>query len=388
MSDTPSDSSAGIPLSLYIHFPWCVRKCPYCDFNSHEVREPIPARRYVDTLLADLDRELERGLKPELHHETGRELVSVFMGGGTPSLIPAEEIERLLTGIRQRMTLRESEITLEANPGTFDQAQFSGYREAGVNRISLGAQSFSAEALSALGRIHEPDDIHRAFEGARLAGFERINLDLMHGLPDQGPDAAMSDLDTAIALGPEHLSWYQLTIEPNTKFYRRPPVLPMEDVLANISVEGHRRLEDAGFKQYEVSAFARPHEQARHNLNYWQFGDYLGIGAGAHGKLTRDGAIVRTAKTRLPTDYLRDPSANDHTVAREDIILEFLMNALRLNEGFSLSLFEQRCRMRRSHLMPFIEKASGKGLIKATGSRVVPTEQGRRFLNELLLLVD
>ena len=384
MNATPADSLAGMPLSLYIHFPWCVRKCPYCDFNSHELREPIPAGRYVDTLLADLDLELEC----RLQQETGRELASVFMGGGTPSLIPAEEIDRLLTGIKQRMTLRESEITLEANPGTFDQAQFRGYREAGVNRISLGAQSFSQQALSALGRIHGPDDIALAFEGARLAGFKRINLDLMHGLPGQGLDDAMRDLDMAINLGPEHISWYQLTIEPNTVFHKRPPVLPGDDILADISVAGQRRLEDAGFRQYEVSAFARPHEQSRHNLNYWQFGDYLGTGAGAHGKLTLDGTLVRTAKTRLPTDYMRDPSARAHTVAQKDIILEFLMNALRLNDGFNLSLFEQRCLMAPGRLMPFMERASGRGLIQMTDNRVLPTKLGRRFLNELLLLVD
>jgi len=375
-----NDTTPDIPLSLYIHFPWCVRKCPYCDFNSHEPRGEIPFAEYVDTLTRDLDQELTT-------EQRGR-FVSIFMGGGTPSLFPDVEIARLIESISDRVDISASEITLEANPGTFDQSHFDGYRQAGVNRISIGAQSFDPAALDKLGRIHAPAEIERAFEGARAAGFERINLDLMHGLPGQSLEEAMHDLDRAIRLGPEHLSWYQLTIEPNTVFYKRPPELPVEDTLAEITSAGQQQLEAAGFKQYETSAYCRKGEQALHNLNYWQFGDYLGIGAGAHGKVTRGRKIIRSAKTRMPADYLREPATNESVVAQEELALEFLMNALRLTDGFDLSLFETRTGLDRQSLERFREKALERGLIEVTTNHIMPTERGRMFLNELLLLAD
>ena len=375
-----NDITSDIPLSLYIHFPWCVRKCPYCDFNSHESKGDIPFVDYVDTLIRDLDHELAT--------EQRNSLVSIFMGGGTPSLFPDSEIDRLLNAISDRIDLSGSEITLEANPGTFDQSHFDGYRRAGVNRISIGAQSFSPIALEKLGRKHAPEEIERAFEGARNAGFTRINLDLMHGLPGQNLEDAMHDLERAIRLEPEHLSWYQLTIEPNTVFYKRPPELPVEDTLAEITIAGQERLKTEGYMQYETSAYCRDSEQALHNLNYWQFGDYLGIGAGAHGKVTRDGKVIRSSKTRMPADYLREPAANRNIVAQNELVLEFLMNALRLTDGFDLDLFESRTGLERHALDNFQEKALHKGLITPTTESVIPTERGRIFLNELLLLAD
>lgn len=375
-----NDTTPDIPLSLYIHFPWCVRKCPYCDFNSHESKGDIPFAEYIDTLIRDLDKELST--------ERRGGLVSIFMGGGTPSLFPDAEINRLLRLISDRIDISESEITLEANPGTFDQSHFDGYRQAGVNRISIGAQSFSPAALDKLGRIHAAEETERAFEGARAAGFERINLDLMHGLPGQNLEEAMQDLDRAIRLGPEHVSWYQLTIEPNTVFYKRPPELPVEDILAEITTAGQRQLEAGGFTQYETSAYCRSGEQALHNLNYWQFGDYLGIGAGAHGKVTRGRNIIRSSKTRIPADYLREPTANESVVAQEELALEFLMNALRLTDGFDFALFERRTGLARQSLESFQEKALSRSLIELTADSIVPTERGRMFLNELLLLAD
>jgi putative oxygen-independent coproporphyrinogen III oxidase len=373
-----------IPLSLYIHFPWCVRKCPYCDFNSHEAND-FPESDYINTLLLDLEQELEQ--------EPRRTIKSIFMGGGTPSLFSDDAIEKLLNGIRRWFDLSTIEITMEANPGTFDQKHFDGYRAAGVNRISLGAQSFSPASLERLGRIHHSEDIGHAFNGARQAGFERINIDLMHGLPNQTPQDACSDLQQAISLAPEHISWYQLTIEPNTVFYSRPPTLPVEDDLTAIFDAGVAHLQGAGYLQYETSAYALPGEQAHHNLNYWQFGDYLGIGAGAHGKQTHDtlksdGLISRSLKTRMPTDYLANPTAKRQEVQAKEIQLEFLMNALRLNDGFEISLFEARTGLSRYALDDFISAALGKGLIETTDNHIKPSALGRRFLNDLLLLVD
>ncbi len=384
MTATNSD----IPLSLYIHFPWCARKCPYCDFNSHESQNPIPFPQYVNTLVTDLDRDLAKA--PTI--SKGHQLVSIFMGGGTPSLCPDTEINRLLEAVRQRLDTTDSEVTLEANPGTFDQAQFSGYYQAGVNRISIGAQSFSSEALKRLGRIHDAEEISRAFEGARAAGFERINLDLMHGLPGQSLEHAMLDLDKAIALAPEHISWYQLTIEPNTVFHKRPPTLPLDDTLADIASEGLEKLDKAGYSQYETSAYARENERARHNVNYWEFGDYLGIGAGAHGKVTRETGIVRSSKTRVPADYLQAPRVIERTVGPEELTLEFLMNALRLTAGFEVVLFEQRTGLEAGLLEKFLERATDRDMLTVSmedsGTYIQPTEHGRAFLNELLLLVD
>lgn len=380
-----NDTAPDIPISLYVHFPWCAKKCPYCDFNSHESNAPVPFKQYIDALIKDLDQELTS--------EPRRRLVSIFMGGGTPSLFPDREIARLVSAIRERLDISDSEITIEANPGTFDQAQFDGYREAGINRISIGAQSFSADALQKLGRIHNPDEIITAYEGARKAGFDRINIDLMHGLPGQTLDLALSDLKNAVSLKPEHLSWYQLTIEPNTVFYKRPPRLPLEETLDDILFEGLQALQRAKYLQYETSAFAKPGEEALHNLNYWQFGDYLGIGAGAHGKVTRQGRIVRTSKTRVPSDYLDraetgDQSSNESTVEQKDLVLEFLMNSLRLTHGFNLNLFESRTGLERAVLEPFIKRATDQGLLICSKDEVVTTPKGRIFLNELLLLID
>ncbi len=369
-----------IPLSLYVHFPWCVRKCPYCDFNSHEASGEIPANEYVEVLIRDLDQ--------ELINEPRRQLRSIFMGGGTPSLIPPEAIAKLLSAIRQRFDLEDIEITLEANPGTFDQNNFDGYHAAGVNRISLGAQSFSEPALQALGRIHQPDDITRAFEGGRKAGIERINVDLMHGLPGQDCAAAEADLHAAIALSPEHISWYQLTIEPNTVFHKRPPRLPEDKVLEDIYFRGQEILGEAGFYQYETSAYATAQEQSQHNLNYWEFGDYLGIGAGAHGKLTRGEQIIRTTKSRKPADYLNNARAKQAMVPSDEKVTEFLMNALRLTTGFPVSLFEARTGLSRDALLPFIERASNADLLVSDQQWLCPTELGQRFLTDLLLLID
>ena len=388
MKDAGTDDDARrspIPLSLYIHIPWCVRKCPYCDFNSHEAGASIPEEAYVDRLLEDLARDVD-------HYEESREIHSIFIGGGTPSLFSGEAITRLLTGVRSALRLAAgAEVTLEANPGTIDTAarRFHAFRAAGVNRISLGAQSFDDMSLSALGRIHCASDIDHAFEAASSAGFSRINIDLMHGLPGQSSEHAARDLQRALGLGADHISWYQLTLEPNTVFYRRPPSLPDEDIMAEIQDHGSGILAGAGLKRYEVSAFCRPGEEARHNLNYWAFGDYLGIGAGAHGKITRaDGTIERTRKTRLPRDYLAEPRVRRDPVPQSALVIEFLLNALRLTGGFDLALFEQRTGLPRQALHRFIERSTSRALLEVSGERLKPTPTGMNFLNELLLLAD
>jgi len=289
------------PLALYLHVPWCVRKCPYCDFNSHEAAAGLPEAEYVTALLADLDHDL--ATLPDLVQ--GRAVSSVFIGGGTPSLFSAAAYERLFDGLRARLPFAaDVEITLEANPGTVEQEKFRGYRALGINRLSIGVQSFAPDKLVALGRIHGRDEALHAAQAARAAGFDNFNLDLMHGLPGQTLEEALADIDQAIALGPTHLSWYQLTIEPNTVFYRDPPVLPEDDTLWAIQEAGQARLAAAGLQQYEVSAYAQAGRECRHNRNYWEFGDYLALGAGAHGKLTREGGVWRYQKTRLPRDYL------------------------------------------------------------------------------------
>lgn len=368
-----------LPLSLYIHFPWCVRKCPYCDFNSHESKE-IPEVQYTDALIRDFERSTAT--------ESRNALVSIFMGGGTPSLFKPQSIARLLSAIGNRFDLQTCEITMEANPGTFDQSHFDGYAAAGVNRLSIGAQSFSATSLQALGRIHQPDDILAAFTGARAAGIQRINLDLMHGLPGQTTEMAMNDLKQATALSPEHISWYQLTIEPNTVFFSRPPILPRENTLEEISEAGYEHLKQAGFEQYEVSAFSRPGEASVHNVNYWTFGDYIGIGAGAHGKISKDGNIQRTSKSRVPNDYLSNPDSRIRTVHRDELLLEYLMNALRLNKGFGFNDFEARTGLPSAALDTFIERGKARGLLTVKDQCACPTIKGQRFLDELLLLAD
>lgn len=371
------------PLALYIHIPWCVRKCPYCDFNSHAAGPDLPEDAYVSALLDDFDRERPAAL--------GRPLTSIFFGGGTPSLFSAAALGRLLDGICQRIDLApEAEITLEANPGTFEQDKFIAYRRIGINRLSIGVQSFQADKLEALGRIHSGDEALRAAEMARRAGFDNFNLDLMHGLPGQSQDEALDDLRQAIALAPTHLSWYQLTLEPNTVFWNQPPVLPEDDILWDIQEAGQALLASEGFAQYEVSAYARPGRAARHNLNYWTFGDFIGIGAGAHGKLTgADGAIRRTWKTRLPKDYLnlaKPYTAGEKILTPDELPFEFLINALRLTEGVPAGLFTERTGLPLSALDAGRRAAEQKGLLRVEPARLAATERGQLFLNDLLQL--
>ncbi len=369
------------PLSLYIHIPWCVRKCPYCDFNSHTASAVLPEQEYVDALLADLDQDLP--------HVYGRELSTIFFGGGTPSLFSADALGRLLKGVEQRIRFAaDIEITLEANPGTFEQAKFSAYRGLGINRLSIGIQSFQEAKLKALGRIHNGDEAVRAADMARQAGFDNFNLDLMHGLPDQSQDDALGDLRQAIALAPTHLSWYQLTLEPNTVFWNQPPTLPEDDILWDIQEAGQTLLRENGYAQYEVSAYAQPGRAARHNLNYWSFGDFIGIGAGAHGKLSHpDGRIVRTWKTRLPKDYLNPAKAfqaGEKLLALDEMPFEFLMNALRLTNGVDAALFQQRTGLSVDSLASARQQAEQRGLLQADPTRLVATAHGQLFLNDLL----
>ncbi|MFD3301180.1 radical SAM family heme chaperone HemW [Aquipseudomonas alcaligenes] len=369
------------PLALYIHIPWCVRKCPYCDFNSHAAGPSLPEEEYVDALLADLDQ--------DLGHVHGRDLTSIFFGGGTPSLFSAKALGRLLQGVQQRVPFASDiEITLEANPGTFEQAKFRDYRSLGINRLSIGVQSFQEAKLRALGRIHNGDEAIRAADMARAAGFDNFNLDLMHGLPEQSIEDALYDLRTAIAQGPTHLSWYQLTMEPNTVFWSQPPQLPEDDLLWDIQEAGQALLAAEGYAQYEVSAYARTGRQARHNLNYWSFGDFLGIGAGAHAKLSApDGRIVRTWKTRLPKDYL-DPAkafqAGERVLNAEELPFEFLMNVLRLTEGAPAALFEQRTGLPLASLEQARREAEARQLLQSDPQRLVATPEGQLFLNDLL----
>ncbi|PPV34771.1 radical SAM family heme chaperone HemW [Ectopseudomonas oleovorans] len=381
MSDSAGGSFLLPPLALYIHIPWCVRKCPYCDFNSHAAGPTLPEEEYVDALLADLDADLQ--------HVHGRPLTSIFFGGGTPSLFSDRALGRLLEGVERRIAFApDIEITLEANPGTFEQAKFKGYRSLGINRLSIGVQSFQEAKLKALGRIHNGDEAIRAADMARAAGFDNFNLDLMHGLPEQSIEDALFDLRTAISQGPTHLSWYQLTMEPNTVFWSQPPELPEDDLLWDIQEAGQALLAAEGYAQYEVSAYARPGKQARHNLNYWTFGDFLGIGAGAHAKLsTPAGRIQRTWKTRLPKDYL-DPAkafqAGERLLAADELPFEFLMNVLRLSEGAPAELFSQRTGLPLQQLEQARREAERQGLLQADETRLVATAKGQLFLNDLL----
>ncbi|MFZ3204394.1 MAG: radical SAM family heme chaperone HemW [Pseudomonas sp.] len=369
------------PLSLYIHIPWCVKKCPYCDFNSHAAGPTLPEQEYVDALLADLDQDL-----PQVH---GRPLRSIFFGGGTPSLFSAAALGRLLAGVERRVPFAaDIEITLEANPGTFEQAKFRDYRALGINRLSIGVQSFQAAKLKALGRIHDGDEAIRAADMARAAGFDNFNLDLMHGLPEQSIEDALGDLRIAIAQAPTHLSWYQLTLEPNTVFWSQPPTLPEDDILWDIQEAGQALLAEHGYAQYEVSAYAQPGKAARHNLNYWSFGDFLGIGAGAHAKLSSpQGVIRRSWKTRLPKDYL-DPgkafSAGERLLGPDELPFEFLMNVLRLTDGVASTLFTQRTGLPLTVLAAAREEAEQRGLLQRDPARLVATREGQLFLNDLL----
>lgn len=375
-----------IPLSLYIHIPWCIRKCPYCDFNSHQapniekstnpdknLNQSVPEKEYISALLADLE--------SELPHIWGRSIESIFIGGGTPSLFSAEAIDSLLRGLRERLPLRPSmEITLEANPGTFEQQRFSEYRKAGINRLSIGIQSYNRQHLKALGRIHDDQEAIKAAEIAKRAGFNNFNLDLMHGLPEQTPQQALADLQKALDCKPTHISWYQLTIEKNTLFHHSPPILPNDEILWDIQEKGQELLSSAGYQQYEVSAYAqnntKENQQCRHNINYWEFGDYVGIGAGAHGKVTQpDGSITRHQKYRQPTEYMQKAMqgtvrSSTSTLEEKDKVFEFMLNALRLKQGFSAELFEQRTHLAFNTIEPIVNLAINKKLMQSIQPRV------------------
>ena len=374
------------PLSLYVHIPWCVRKCPYCDFNSHEALDDIPEDRYIKALLADLEQDL-----PAVW---GRTVESLFIGGGTPSLFSARGIEQLLSEIRARIPLKPgAEITLEANPGTVDQARFSGFREAGINRLSMGVQSFQDDQLTAIGRIHDGSEALAATESARRAGFENINLDLMFGLPAQTTSQALLDLRTAMDLHPTHLSWYELTIEPNTWFYRHPPVRPDDEALWKMQTAGHSLLSDAGYHRYEVSAYAQEGRQCRHNLNYWQFGDYLGIGAGAHAKISNAATqtITRTSKVKQPRTYLdaahsKARIGTSTELSADDVMLEFAMNSLRLDSGFTESAFTAATSLPFALIERQVQRAIENELLAEDKDVIKATVKGQRYLNELLQL--
>jgi len=372
-----------IPLSLYIHIPWCIQKCPYCDFNSHEARNGIPEMEYVKALLTDLE--------SELPHIWGRPLESIFIGGGTPSVFSAEAIDKLMAGLRERLPIRpKMEITLEANPGTFEQERFSAYRETGINRLSIGVQSFSESKLKALGRIHDSKEALNAAAIAKKAGFDNFNLDLMFGLPQQNIDEALDDLRQAIECQPKHLSWYQLTIEENTLFHYSPPVLPNSDLLWDMQEAGQKKLLDAGYHQYEVSAYSQENHPCRHNINYWQFGDYVGIGAGAHGKISMpDGSITRHQKYRNPTQYMKqallgEARSSTNTIKEKERVFEFMMNALRLKEGVTKELFEARTHLTFSDLDPKINEAVDRGLLELKGDNFKASTKGWAFLNDLM----
>ena len=373
------------PLSLYIHIPWCVRKCPYCDFNSHELKADLPEQQYLQALLADL--------KADLSVENPlREIHSIFIGGGTPSLLSGQFYIDLFKQLHQQLNLSDGlEVTIEANPGAVDSEHFDDFLEAGINRLSFGIQSFSDHSLKQLGRVHDSAQACKAYRAARSAGFNNINLDIMHGLPEQSLAQGLDDLHQAIALSPEHLSWYQLTIEKNTVFYTNPPQLPVENILDNLFVEGLALLERSQFYQYEVSAFARDGRHSRHNKNYWQFGDYLGIGAGAHGKITlANQQIIRRWKTRAPEDYLakQDKVAGSQPIGRSELALEFMMNHLRLHEGFTKELFSHRTGLLFSDIESKLIDLQKQELLEKAGPLYRPTAKGRLFLNNMIAHFD
>ncbi len=424
MTEAPSSSSASPPpvetsLALYVHMPWCVRKCPYCDFNSHQLKSAAPDASYIDLLIRDFDAELPRS--------RDRRIDTVFFGGGTPSLFQPEDFSRLLGALRQRIAFGDGvEITLEANPGTIERGRFAGYREAGINRVSLGAQSFAPRALEVLGRIHSAEDTHRAVEELRAAKLDNFNLDLMYALPAQTPEEALRDIEIACGLGPSHISYYQLTLEPGTVFHARPPQLPDEDAAWQIQTAGQKLLAEAGYVQYEVSAYARQGARCRHNLNYWQFGDYLGIGAGAHGKISfaLPQRILRTVKPKQPRDYqaqvlrasssaaavergaeaaaeaagaaaqagvtagdggaaLRATIGESSYIAPKDVPFEFMLNALRLNEGFTLHDYRRQTGLGIESVLAELAEGERRGLLAQEADAWRPTELGRRFLNDL-----
>ena len=374
------------PLSLYIHVPWCVRKCPYCDFNSHKSPETLPENDYIDALIRDLEQEV-----PSIW---GRTIQTIFIGGGTPSLFSAEAYDRLFSSLRALLPIsHNAEITLEANPGTFEQQRFADYLSLGINRLSIGIQSFNNESLQALGRIHDSQQAIKAVETAHKVGFENFNLDLMFGLPHQTEKAARNDIETAIALEPTHLSYYQLTIEPNTLFHQQPPTLPDDDPIIDWQIDSQHRLAKAGFEQYEVSAYAKDKKQCQHNVNYWRFGDYLGIGAGAHGKISdaAQQSITRRSKQKQPQAYI-DSAGTEKSVLTNEIIttkdigFEFMLNALRLTEGFPTPLFYQHAGLPISHIDKALQQAEQLELITWDIHRICPTEKGQRYLNSLIEL--
>ena len=378
------ESPALPPLSLYVHFPWCESKCPYCDFNSHALREALPEEDYCHVLLHDLE--------AIAHYAQGRQLASVFFGGGTPSLFSANVITQVLEHADKKIGLQENlEITLEANPGSADVARFSDYHSAGVTRLSLGVQSFSDTQLLALGRIHDGLQAQHAVDMATGAGFAQVNIDLMHGLPEQNIDLAGQDIDTAIALEPNHLSLYQLTLEPNTQFAARPPALPDETTCWQIRSLFEETAISAGYEQYEVSAFARPGSHCSHNLNYWSFGDYLGIGAGAHGKVTGPNGIGRYAHEKHPSRYRAMVKAgqsgkNLKLAIPEEIAFEFVLNALRLKKGFRLIDFSQRTGLSTEYLLGTVKNAAKQGLLNFSNNQVRTTDLGYRFLDDVIAL--
>ena len=384
------DFTTSPPLSLYIHFPWCIRKCPYCDFNSHALlHNSMPGDDYIDALIRDLEFELPR--------IWGRSVSSVFLGGGTPNLFSVDAVGRLLSTLRSHLNLAPGcEITLEANPGAAEAAHFRDYRDTGINRLSIGIQTFADPVLGRLGRIHNGEQAIFAIELARQAGFENINLDIMYGLPGQTVDDAIQDLEIATGFNTTHLSWYQLTIEPNTVFYSEPPALPKEDSIWAMQDEGINYLREHGLHQYEISAYARGDRVCRHNMNYWQFGDYLGLGAGAHGKITdcAKGTINRFARHRIPESYMQksgkpDVIVSEKQLSKQDIILEFMMNAMRLNEGTPVELFKLHTGLPIDAAEEKLQEAREKDLLEFNTIHIKPTEHGRRYLNDLLqIFVD
>ena len=372
------------PLSLYVHIPWCVQKCPYCDFNSHGLKSEIPESAYVQHLLDDL--------KTDVSYAQGRELTSIFIGGGTPSLFSEKAISDLLQGIERIIPFSNTiEITLEANPGTVEAERFIGYRAAGVNRISIGVQSLQQDKLKSLGRIHDANEAINAAKLAKTIGLNSFNMDLMHGLPDQSIDDALSDLKQVIALNPPHISWYQLTIEPNTQFASKPPILPADETLWQIQEQGHKLLSDAGYQQYEISGYAKPGFQCQHNLNYWRFGDYLGIGCGAHGKITNltSNKIMRTVKVKHPKGYMdltRPYLFDSWHVEKDELPFEYFMNRLRLQETFNINEFVELTGLPISEVHSNLNQAVNAGLMQQNEEIWHVTAKGHRFLNDLLQL--